>query len=42
MGWILVIFVVIIDVFLTKSAIKSYHDMKEAKRKAMIWDARMK
>ena len=42
MGWILVLIGLICDYFMIKSAVKSYRDMKEAKRKAMIWDARIK
>lgn len=37
MGWTLVLIGFVIDYFMIKSAVKSYHDMKEAKRKAEIW-----
>ena len=42
MGWTLVLVGFVIDYFMIKSAIKSYHDMKQAKAKAQIWDARIK
>lgn len=41
-GWSLCIIGLIVDYFIIKSAVKSYREMKEAKRKAMMWDARIK
>lgn len=40
MGWTLALIGLVVDYFMIKSAIKSYHHMKEAKRKAEMWGAK--
>lgn len=41
-GLILVVVAIICDYYIIKSTIQSYKHMKDAKRKAMIWNARIK
>ena len=42
MGVIITMVVIVIDLFIIKSTINEYKRMSNAKRKAMIWDARIK
>ena len=40
--WIVFITIVIIDIHLHRQTVQEYKRMKEAKKKAMVWDARIK
>ena len=41
-GWSITCIMFVLLIYFVNDAIQSYKAMKEAKRKAMIWDARIK